>query len=166
LGAEVTRSKTVGEAVAALLREGSGVGVRVPHLVAGGAVSIPPPFTVTIQGLRVVSEANSHTHWRVRQKRARAQRELVRAALCLRGLLAYTTLPGLRVTFTRIIGKHGQRFDSDNLEGSFKHVRDEVAALVGRDDGDPWWRWVVSRNQERGPEYGVRIAFEPLTGEG
>jgi hypothetical protein len=160
----MTNGRTVGEAVAALLREGSGVGVRVLG-ATGGAVSIPGAFTVTLQGLRVVSEANSHAHWRVRQRRAAAQRSRVLWALGSRGLSAYASLPGLRVTFTRIIGPRGQRFDDDNLEGSFKHVRDEVAALVGRDDGDPWWRWVVSRNQERGPEYGVRIAFEPLTGE-
>jgi Holliday junction resolvase RusA-like endonuclease len=41
----MTRSKTVGEAVAALLREGSGVGVRVQG-VAGDPVSIPVPPSV------------------------------------------------------------------------------------------------------------------------
>jgi hypothetical protein len=64
------------------------------------------------------------------------------------------------------MGKRGQRFDDDNLAGAFKFCRDEVAALVGRDDGEKWWDWRVNPVQERGPEYGVRIGFYPLTGEG
>jgi hypothetical protein len=126
----------------------------------------PAPFTVTIEGLRVESEANSHAHWRVRQRRAADQRALVRAALGSRGLSAYAALPGLQVTFTRIMGASGRAFDDDNLTGAFKHVRDEVAALVGRDDGGPWWTWRVNPVQERGPEYAVRIGFYPLTEEG
>jgi hypothetical protein len=117
---------------------------------------------LTIEGVRVESEANAHAHWRTRQRRARAQHDLVRLALARLDPATFRAAPRLRVTFTRVMGPRGRGFDSDNLVGAFKHVRDAVAAWLGRDDGDPWFDWVVSPEQVRGHEYGVRIGFDPL----
>ena len=100
--------------------------------------------------LRVVSEANAHEHWRVRQKRAKAQRALV--AL----VWAAQVLPRNRKPETVILTRRAPRtLDSDNLAVSFKHVRDEVAALCGFDDRAPDVRWVYA--QEKAKTYGVRV---------
>ena len=130
--------------------------------------TLPAPVTLHIDGLRVESEANAHTHWRARQRRAAAQRLVVRAALSWRDLSAFKTAPRLRVTFRRVKGPRGRDMDSDNLAGAFKAVRDEVAAVIGRDDGDRWFDWRYDPVQTRGKDFGVRITLEslPAAGEG
>lgn len=111
---------------------------------------------VPIHGLRLVSEANAHAHWRIRSARAKAQRNVV--TLVLRGTVARSMMAvaPLVVTITRIAPSSG--LDSDNLAGSGKHVRDAIADVLGIDDRDPRVTWNV--RQERGP-WGVRIAIEP-----
>lgn len=104
--------------------------------------------------LKTVSEANAHTHWRLRQQRAKEQRAHVLTHL----LVNRETMPRfpVRVTFTRL----GTRtLDSDNLAGAFKHVRDTVAAFFRVDDGDERWGWVYQ--QEKAKEVGIRITIEP-----
>lgn len=61
---------------------------------------------VTVQlPLRLVSEANAHTHWRNRQRRAKAQRGA--ALLALRGPIRHAGLaPPCAVTLTRIAPQH------------------------------------------------------------
>lgn len=119
---------------------------------------------VVVPGLRLESEANSHAHWRARQRRAKAQHSLVRVALAGVEKPNRETAARCRVTFTRVMGKHGQKFDvGDNLNIAFKHVRDAVAKWAGVDDRDPWWDWVYDSVQERGPGYAVRIKLEAVT---
>lgn len=121
------------------------------------------PVTITIEGVRVYSEANKRDgHWGVRARRARGQADIVRAALVGLDRQAMKACPRLRVTFQRVMGKRGRAFDSDNLTGSMKVCRDVVARWIGVDDGDPWWDWVVNPEQVRGMDYGIRIRFEPL----
>ena len=115
--------------------------------------------SVPIPGLRLVSELNERTHWRGRQRRAKAQRNIV--ALVLRGTVAkmMMTLAPLEVTITRVAPRS---LDSDNLTGSGKHVRDQIAAELGIDDRDPRVVWKIA--QQRGP-YGVLISIVSV-GEG
>lgn len=115
--------------------------------------------TVPIPGLRLVSEANAHEHWRNRARRAKAQRNLV--TLVLRGTVARDMMlvAPLTVTITRIAPSRG--LDSDNLVGSAKHVRDAVAAILGVDDRDERVSWHVE--QASGP-YGVLVAIESKEG--
>ena len=81
--------------------------------------------------LRLVSEANAHTHWRARAKRAKEQR--VRVAL---GWHA-ANLPALKKPSTvRLTRLSPRRLDDDNLASAFKAVRDEVAFQCGFDDRD------------------------------
>jgi endonuclease III len=55
-----------------------------------------------------------------------------------------------------------RKLDSDNLEISAKHVRDEIAKWLGIDDGDESkCRWKVS--QSNGP-YEVRVSIVSRTG--
>lgn len=60
------------------------------------------------------------------------------------------------VTFVR----HGRRLlDDDNLTASLKPIRDEVAAQLGIDDGDPRVRWECGQVETRGRQgVSVRIS--------
>lgn len=105
---------------------------------------------VTLKGLVLVSEANTREPWAVRHARRTFQRRHVGAALASLGPCPLA-LP-LAVTITR----SGPRaLDTDNLQGSAKAVRDELALWLGVDDGPSApVSWHVA--QVRGP-YGCRL---------
>lgn len=129
--------------------------------------------------LRTVSEANSHTHWRARQKRAKAQRTAAKL-LVFRPLvlemkpkpwtnrifrsgpseLAYTkselAYPVI-VTITRIAPRE---LDDDNLAGSQKHVRDGIADALGVDDRDPRVTWRYAQRKGAPKAYAVEVTIE------
>ncbi len=113
-------------------------------------------LTLTL-AIRTVSEANAHEHWRLRQKRAKAQRStagvVVLAALREPG--RPRVAPPCTVTLTRLAPSNG--LDTDNLAGSQKHVRDGIADALGIDDRNPAVTWLY--DQQRGP-WGVRICIE------
>lgn len=115
-------------------------------------------FTIPV---RTVSEANSHQHWRERQRRAKAQRkhaELVslRAKHHL-GVHKPEFDPPCTVTMTRISPRE---LDDDNLAGALKHVRDGIADALGINDRDPRVTWATK--QRRGPAktYLVEVTIE------
>lgn len=120
-------------------------------------------FTVPI---KTVSEANSHTHWRARQRRAKSQREAV-YVVALAEKLLYRSAAGCRlpvdlpavVTLTRIAPL---ALDCDNLPSSMKHCRDELAAMIGLpNDRDPRVKWAYAQEKcKRGGE-GVRVDIQP-----
>lgn len=63
--------------------------------------------------------------------------------------------PGpLVVTITRV---GPSKLDDDNLQGACKYVRDQIAELVGVDDGKDFYTWLY--RQRRG-EYSVEIEIE------
>lgn len=116
--------------------------------------------------IRLVSEANAHSHWRVRQKRAKEQRGIVALALHRPLVEATRTCeltpvllrdPSAIVTLTRIATR---ALDSDNLVGAFKHVRDGVADALGINDRDPRVTWEYRQERGRPGEYAVRIVVE------
>jgi len=122
------------------------------------AISDVPLVSFTIP-IRTVSEANAHEHWRVRQKRAKAQRELAGFACLARASAMHRAgramvSGGLIVNLTRIAPRP---LDSDNNVGSGKHLRDGIADALGIDDRDPRVTWEYA--QERGGVgvYGVRV---------
>lgn len=127
-------------------------------------MTLPPDVvkavTVDVEGLRIVSEQNVREHWTTKARRARLQKELVTVALVqvdseVRNALRAS--PRIVVRFTRFGGK---RMDTDNLTGGFKHVRDQVAKWLGRDDSpDSGISWAEpSQVPSRKP--GVRITLE------
>ena len=108
---------------------------------------------VLIPGMKLVSEANDHTHWRRRQKRAKAQRMNVELHLMT------LTFPPLPLS-CRIVRIGPKLLDSDNAAGSAKAVRDQVAEHFGGDDRDETViKWEVT--QEKGA-YAVRIEIARL----
>lgn len=110
-------------------------------------------LTITLPGLRLWSEMNCRDHWRARKRRFDDQRIIVR---CLWPRpLCRDYGERLAVTITR----YGpRRLDSDNLASSAKAVRDEIAHILGIDDGSDRIEWRYA--QEEGA-YGVRITIEP-----
>ena len=115
-------------------------------------VEIRGGWTLWIPGLKLVSEANAHEHWRERQRRAKEQHLLVGAML---GLARKPQLP-LRVVITRV---SPQALDTDNATGSGKHVRDAVARWLGIDDRSTAVEWIVV--QEKGA-IGTRVEIVPV----
>lgn len=96
---------------------------------------------------------NTREHFRVRIKRVKAERDVTAWELkrCQRPPMPCTVL------LTRLAPSRG--LDDDNLAGSLKGVRDEVARWLGVDDGN---RSAVRfrYTQARAP-WGVRIQFGP-----
>lgn len=122
-----------------------------------GPVPCPPCFRMTLP-IRTVSEANSHEHWRMRQKRAKSQRNECHLKAKAR-MARFPPQPPLQVHLTRI---GVRKLDSDNLQGALKHVRDGIADALGIDDGrDDLVTWTYS--QELGKEYAVRIEVTGAT---
>ena len=99
---------------------------------------------VTIPGLQLVSEANAHEHYRERSNRAATHHAVVGSTLRVLG--GAPPAPPCRVVITRVSARG---LDTDNLQGSAKHVRDAVAKWLGVDDRDPRVEWPVV--QEKGP---------------
>lgn len=98
---------------------------------------------VAIPDLRLVSEANAHEHFWKRTKRANEHHAAVEAALQAWGPKP-TTYP-LLVIITRYAPA---KLDSDNLQGSAKHVRDAVAEWLGIDDKCDAVLWFVAQVQQ------------------
>lgn len=104
--------------------------------------------------LRLRGGLNAREHWRVRAKRAKAERNLVKLFGPNRtAWAAVTAARRLRISLTRVAPK---RVDSDNLQGLLKHVRDEVAAKLGVDDGSEALEWLYFQESE-GKRYAVRV---------
>ena len=111
-----------------------------------------PSFRV-MAGIRTVSAANAREHWAVKAKRNKTERTAIRAYFS-------TCPPSLRSTDAPLVVslcRFGKRLlDDDNLAGSFKAIRDEVAASLGRDDGPKAGiRWVYS--QQTAKDYWIEI---------
>lgn len=108
--------------------------------------------------VRTVSEANSHQHWRVRQRRAKTQRTTAKAVMAVTAgsMPSVAPLRGpLVVRLTRIAPSRG--LDSDNLPPSMKHVRDGIADWLGIDDRDPRVTWTYAQERGSPKHYAVRV---------
>lgn len=122
----------------------------------------PRPATEMCVPVRIVSEMNLREHWAVAKKRKANHRQAGNLAVNL----MFSKAPGMRdkgpfeVELTRIRGPRGRVLDDDNLQGGFKALRDGIADALQVNDGDKTRvRWVYS-DEERGPEWAVRIRIE------
>lgn len=105
--------------------------------------------------VRLVSEANSHAHWRERQKRAKAHRSTA-MLLCRAATEWQVPNPNrrYRVLMTRIAPRP---LDSDNAVGACKHIRDGIADAMGIDDRSPLIDWQVSQERGEPNTYAARV---------
>lgn len=104
--------------------------------------------------LRTVSGLNVREHWRARARRVKAERDATAR------LLRPVEKPQLpcAVTLTRVAPSAG--LDDDNLPGSLKGCRDQIAAWIGVDDRK---REIVRyRYAQRRGAWAVEVEFAPL----
>jgi hypothetical protein len=102
--------------------------------------------------LRLSNGQNAREHWRTAHRRKKNEREMTR------WYLVGATKPAIPcvVTITRIAPSNG--LDDDNLAGSIKSVRDEVADWLGVDDKHSHIvRYQYA--QMRAKEWGVMVEF-------
>lgn len=111
--------------------------------------------------IKTISVTNAREFWRVRAKRAKAERVSARDAFFANASWARVQTGefegALRITLTRLAT---HKLDSDNLAGACKSVRDGIADALGMDDGDELLTWEYA--QEKAKEYGVRVKIEAL----
>jgi hypothetical protein len=112
-------------------------------------------FTVPIKATFTL---NSREHWSARARKRKAERQHI--ALAMKAVtVPMFFAPGFLVTLTRI---GPRKLDSDNVQGALKAIRDEVAAQLGIDDGDPRITW--NYEQSKG-DYAVKVVIETAEAE-
>ncbi|MCD7889417.1 MAG: hypothetical protein LUG23_05835 [Oscillospiraceae bacterium] len=111
--------------------------------------------------IKVVSELNKagHEHWMKTANRRKQQRFAAKLMTAGQVKDKWDGQP-ITVTFTRLIGKGGRKFDSgDNLSSSFKAIRDGVADGLEINDNDPRVTWEYEQVKDATHMYGVKITF-------
>lgn len=105
--------------------------------------------------IKTVSEANrSHKEpWQVKMRRRKAQQAEMDVML-LNALQGRKIPLPCVVKLTRIGPK---MMDSDNLAGSFKACRDQIARRLGVDDGDPRIRFEYAQTPIGERSYNIRV---------
>lgn len=107
--------------------------------------------------IRTESEANVRECWQAKHRRAKEQQHTV-----FLGMYGHhRTLKAHRGRFYVTLTRIGVRkLDGDNLQRSFKAIRDQVAKMCGVDDGSD--RIGFAYQQERGKvkEYAVKVEVE------
>lgn len=114
--------------------------------------------------LHTVSEANTAEHHFARAKRTKLQKEVTAANLASKGLDP-EAIADSRPTITLVrLAPSAQVLDDDNLRGSLKHVRDQVAKWLGVDDSPRGpVTWGYRQERRTGPQKklgGVRIEIQ------
>lgn len=105
--------------------------------------------------LHTVSEANYSGKLREKMKRKKMQRRY--AYMSLRERKRVWTAP-MTVTLTRVAPR---RLDEgDNLNMSFKSIRDGIADAVGVDDRDSSYIWVYKQKKGKPREYAVIVEIQ------
>lgn len=112
-----------------------------------------PQLVVRIP-LRTGRGQNDREHHMVRARRVRHERWTV--GLVLNTQKVKPALPCV-VLLTRLAPAQ-RPLDDDNLRGSLKAVRDEVARWLGVDDGSDLVRWVYA--QQKSPRWGVIVMVQ------
>lgn len=119
-------------------------------------------FTVPVR----IESANvmRDRHWSIRKRKTDEQKSAVfwsyRKATSGRGrhyAMRLLADQHVTVTLTRI---GPRKLDSDNLTSGFKSVRDQVADILGVDDGDERVEWICRQERGRPREYAARIRIE------
>lgn len=105
-------------------------------------------FTIPI---RLPSLLNTRMHWRALSSLKKKQKTAT--ALCIKKAQESARIPKmpLLITITRV---GPMKLDDDNLSGSAKYVRDEIARVVGVDDGSDLYTW---RYEQRIGKYAVEV---------
>jgi hypothetical protein len=107
--------------------------------------------------IRTTTGLNQREHWAVRSKRVKRERQATRWFWKTHDMHPLEGYKGpMTIRLTRVSPSTRQP-DLDNVVGGCKGIRDELAALMGRDDGDRTITWEYS--SEKG-EWGVSVIIE------
>ncbi len=101
--------------------------------------------------LRLPSLANVRmTHWAMASLKKKQKKA---TAVCLKKAQESDSIPPLplMITMTRV---GPRKLDDDNLASACKYVRDQIAAIVGTDDGSDLYTW---RCEQRIGKYAVEV---------
>lgn len=102
--------------------------------------------------IKVISEANQREHWRAKHKRKAEQQTALK--LFWGQHVQRLPKPPVTVVFTRI----GQRkLDDDNLANAFKGLRDQLAKMIGVDDGSDLIRFEYRQIATGKRQYGIEV---------
>ena len=135
-------------------KRGTGAYSMAKARLTAAVVEVPRGTREVMIPIRTVTESNANEMWYTKHSRATRQRQIAQL------FLIRMDLPQMPVTVRMVrIGK--RLMDDDNLASSAKHIRDQIAATFGVDDGSPLYEWVYG--QEIGKEYGVRVTLESRT---
>lgn len=111
--------------------------------------------------LRLVSEANSTEHWSKKAKRHKEQHLVVKAYL--NQLSGNSRQLPCTVTLIRCAPR---KFDDDNLQSAFKHIRDIIAHVItqsnrlGQGDNDERIKWIYKQKTTKDKEHYITIQIE------
>lgn len=106
--------------------------------------------------VKLESEANLRQCWQARNRRKRQQQAIVSLVVGPK-LRGKKFAPPYSVTLTRL-GK--RKLDDDNLAVSAKGVRDQIAHLLGIDDGDERIKWNYAQAKSPDKDYWLRVRLE------
>lgn len=107
--------------------------------------------------IRVESELNLSEHWTKKSKRHTNQKMAVHSYLRID---RPDIKPPCIIKLTRIAPR---RFDSDNLVGGFKYIKDAIAEYIhpnlaiGRADDDPNIKWEYAQQKGEPKEYAMTL---------
>jgi hypothetical protein len=105
--------------------------------------------------IRLPSLSNVRVCWQRLTSLKKKQRQAVALAMQVElGPYGTPPRPPLIVTLTRV---GPRRLDDDNLEAACKYVRDQIARMIGTDDGSPLYTWVYEQERGNRGQYGVYI---------
>lgn len=113
-------------------------------------------FTIWMP-IRTKTGLNSREHWHVRATRVKRERKAARWFWKTHDMFPLEGFKG-RMLITLVRQSPSTRLpDLDNVVGGCKGIRDELCALIGRDDSDPniTWRYLAEKG-----EWGVRVLIE------
>lgn len=106
---------------------------RVEMVTTAAIVHAAEREALVLLPVRVVSEANQREHWAAKYRRKRDQQTAVRRRFDTIPERFDHWTPPFEIKLTRL---GGRSLDTDNLAGAFKHVRDELARVLGINDGN------------------------------
>lgn len=112
-----------------------------------------------IPNLKLPSLLNTRMHWtkmvQLKKEQRKATLYAITGNMTLPKWYRFPIHPPLIVVIMRM---GPRKLDDDNLQGACKYVRDQIADIVGVDDGSDLYTWEYT--QHIGP-YGVLISITP-----
>lgn len=106
---------------------------------------------------KTVSEANTREHWAPKARRKKQHRALAKAVTL--SMLGGRDIAGQTVAVSLLrIGQ--KKLDDDNLQSSFKAIRDGICDAVGIDDGDERIQFFYDQEATGKREYSVVVSVK------